>query len=104
MTYRERNSHDAVTDQPRVAECTVAGCAYNHDGCHAVAVTIGSHDSDCSTFFPTSQSGGLDKVIATVGACQRTECVHNEHAVCTANSVRVGPGAGTANCLTYQHG
>lgn len=92
----------AVTDMPQVSECTVARCAYNHDGCHAVAVTIGSHDSDCSTFFPTGTDGGLPMVIATVGACQRVDCRHNEHAVCTASSVRVGAGLGTANCLTYE--
>ena len=37
-----------------------------------------------------------------VGACQRADCVPNESLECTATSVRVGAGADTADCLTFQ--
>ena len=51
----------------------------------------------------TGQHGGLPKVLASVGACQRGECVHNDHLMCTASEVHVGPGADNADCLTYKH-
>ena len=41
-------------------------------------------------------------MISHVGACQRSECVHNDSLECTAASVRVGPGADDADCLTYE--
>ena len=46
---------------------------------------------------------GCPKVLASVGACQRSECSHNEHLMCGAAAVRVGPGADNADCLTYEH-
>ncbi len=90
-----------ITDMPHVTECTATSCAYNHDGCHAVAVNIDSDNGDCSTFFPTGIDGGLPTVMATVGACQRTDCVYNEHAVCGASEVHIGSGTNPAHCLTY---
>ena len=47
--------------------------------------------------------GGLPKVLAQVGACQRAECVHNDHLMCKAAEVHVGPGRDNADCLTYAH-
>ena len=97
----------ATLEMPAVSECTVAGCSYNHDGCHAFAITVSGHDgsADCGTFIPLGAKGGLDKVVAQVGACQRLDCVHNTDLECTAPSVRVGagtaPGASAAGCLTY---
>lgn len=94
----------ALLEMPPVAECTVSGCSYNHDGCHAFAVTIADHGSraECATFIPLSAKGGLDKVVAQVGACQRLDCVHNEVLECRASSVRIGAGGSdTADCLTY---
>lgn len=89
-----------MTDLPAVA-CTVAGCSYNHEGCHAPAINVDENDA-CSTFLPLGVDGGLPKVIAHVGACQRTDCVHNEHAVCGAAAVRISGGDGPAHCETYQ--
>ncbi len=88
-------------DLPRVLNCTVAGCSYNHDeACSAAAVTIGAKDkASCVTFIPLSVKGGLDRVTSFVGACQKADCVHNDHLECGADSVRVG--ADTADCLTY---
>jgi hypothetical protein len=62
-------------------------------------------DASCATFIPLSTKGGLEKVIAHVGACQRGECVHNDHLECGAPSIRVGAGPedpGHADCLTFQ--
>lgn len=92
----------ATIEMPHVAECAVTGCSYNHDGCHAFAVTITDDASDCATFIDIGARGGLDRVVAQVGACQRVECKFNQFLECKAESVRIGPGAGTANCLTYQ--
>lgn len=90
---------------PAVSECTVFGCSYNHEGCHAFAITVGGTDesADCGTFFPLGAKGGLDRVVAQVGACTRSSCVHNESLECTASAIRVGAGAGghDANCLTF---
>lgn len=66
----------ALIEMPHVVECTVAGCSYNHDGCTAFAVTIDG-DADCATFIDIAARGGLDKVVAQVGACQRTTCAFN---------------------------
>ncbi|GAB2989952.1 MAG TPA: DUF1540 domain-containing protein [Actinotalea caeni] len=94
-----------LAELPQVSECTVAGCSYNdHSHCHAGAVTISGEGSEarCATFIPLNVKGGLDTVLASVGACQRADCVHNEHLTCTATAVRVGAGADLADCLTYQ--
>lgn len=96
----------ATMDMPAVNECTATGCSYNHDGCHAFAITIGGTNgtAGCGTFIPLQVKGGLDKVVAQVGACQRADCAHNVDLECTASGVRIGAGAGTevANCLTYE--
>jgi hypothetical protein len=93
-----------LMEMPRVAECTIDGCSYNHDGCHAGAITIAGEvgDASCATFVPLSTKGGLD-VVASVGACQRSECRHNQALECTASAVRVGAnGNHHADCLTYE--
>lgn len=94
-----------TTEMPAVHECTVSGCSYNHDGCHAFAITVNGTNgtANCGTFIPLSSKGGLPKVVAQVGACSRADCAHNRSLECTASEVRIGPGHGdhTANCLTY---
>lgn len=92
-----------LAELPAVATCTVANCSYNHDGCHAGAVTITASGSDasCGTFIPLSIKGGLPTMLATVGACQRNDCRFNESLSCTAPSVKVGSGSDLADCLTY---
>jgi hypothetical protein len=89
-------------DLPQVTECSVAGCSYNHDGCHAGAVTIGG-DGDaaqCETFIPLDLKGGLD-VLARVGACSRTDCVHNVALECTATAVMIGATGDVATCRSF---
>ncbi|WP_435156386.1 DUF1540 domain-containing protein [Amycolatopsis sacchari] len=93
-----------TTEMPPVADCTVTGCSYNHDGCHAYAITVSGENgsADCGTFVPLNTKGGLEKVVAQVGACSRTDCRFNSSLECTASGVRVGPGGDhAANCLTY---
>lgn len=91
----------------QVAECSVSKCSFNdhHEGCSAHAITVGGakDHASCATFVDISVSGGLSKVVAGVGACQRNECVHNENLMCGAAAVHIGPGAESADCLTYQH-
>ena len=73
-------------------------------GHHAGAITIAGNagDASCATFIPLDVKGGLSRVVAAVGACQRAECSHNDHLECNAESVRIGAG-GThlEDCLTY---
>ena len=91
-----------LQDMPPVSTCSVTGCGYNHDvSCHAGAITIGGDHAHCGTFIDISVKGGLDSMIATVGACHRTDCSHNSALECTADGVRVGPGHDMADCLTY---
>lgn len=94
-----------LAELPQVSECTVSGCSYNdHSACHAGAVTIGGaagSDAQCATFIPLNVKGGLDTVLASVGACQRADCVHNENLTCGATAVRIGAGHDLADCLTY---
>ena len=90
----------SLLEMPSVSECTATSCAYNHDGCHAFAVSINA-DAACATFLSLNEKGGLD-VVAQVGACQRQNCVHNQDLECTAASVRVGSTADHADCLSYQ--
>ncbi|ROP45659.1 DUF1540 domain-containing protein [Pseudokineococcus lusitanus] len=94
----------SLIEMPQVTECAVDGCAFNHDGCHAPAITVRSQQgtAGCGTFFDISTKGGLDRVVGQVGACERTDCSFNKDLTCTAGSVRVGPGHDVqANCLTY---
>lgn len=87
---------------PRVQTCDVTECGYNHGGCHAFAVTIGGDEhASCDTFFATADKGGLD-LVASVGACKRTDCTHNRDLECRAPSIQVGPGQELADCMTFQ--
>lgn len=90
-----------LTDLPNVRTCSVTGCSYNHDGCHAAAVTIGA-DEQCVTFIPLDAKGGIDTVQAHVGACQAVDCRFNESLGCTAAGVRIGAGDTAAGCLSYE--
>lgn len=93
-----------TTEVASVSDCSVHSCSFNHDGCTAFAITVGgSRDhASCSTFIDTSATGGLPMVLAHVGACQRTECTFNDHLMCGKTDVKIGSGADTAYCLSYQ--
>ena len=59
-----------------VADCSVANCSFDdHSHCNAAAITVGGTEdhASCATFIDTGTHGGLRKVLADVGACQRSE-------------------------------
>lgn len=89
----------SIAQLPEVT-CSATSCGYHHDGCKAPAINVGSDDA-CTTFLPLSVSGGLATVTSHVGACKRTDCTHNDHAVCTAVSVRIIGSSDTAKCETF---
>lgn len=92
-----------ATMMPAVQECTVTSCAYNSGGCHAFAITVRAEDAACGTFIPLQTKGGMERGVAQVGACSRSDCRHNADLECTADAIRVGAGADArANCLTYE--
>lgn len=82
---------------PLISDCAEADCSFNHDGCHAPAVTVG--DTNCLTFLPLTLRGGIDDAHAEVGACKSANCKHNENLVCHASAVKIG--ADGAECLTF---
>ena len=90
-------------EMPRVEECAVRSCAYNHtNDCHAFAITIGSSDhAHCHTFIEAPVRGGIEQINAQVGACQRADCQHNSDLECHAPAITVGPGTDLADCQTY---
>ncbi|SPT52766.1 Domain of Uncharacterised Function (DUF1540) [Actinomyces bovis] len=84
-----------------IKSCATTTCAYNHDGCTALAITIsGETTPSCATFVTLDARGGLPVAQGKVGACKRLECVHNTDLLCTAEAVKIG--ADTASCLTYE--
>ncbi|TDC83718.1 DUF1540 domain-containing protein [Micromonospora sp. KC606] len=94
----------AAIEMPRVEECVVSSCAYNHtNDCHAFAITIGSRDhAHCGTFIELPVRAGIEQLIAQVGACQRADCRHNSELECHAPAITVGPDTDLADCMTYQ--
>ena len=66
----------AAMEMPRVQECVVAACAYNHTGdCHAFAITIGSMDhAHCHTFIelPVARPAWTSLIARSVPASGRT--------------------------------
>jgi len=84
---------------PIVSSCSVEQCGYNHNGCHAGAISVGAHAA-CNTFVDTDHKGGADAT-AAVGACSLEDCKHNEDLMCTADSIAVGGSTDVADCLTF---
>ncbi|MEH0823623.1 MULTISPECIES: DUF1540 domain-containing protein [unclassified Micromonospora] len=94
----------AAIEMPRVQECTVVSCAYNRSNdCHAFAITVGSSDrARCHTFVEMPVRGGIEQLIAQVGACSRSDCQHNSELECHAPAITVAPDRDMADCVTYQ--
>ena len=88
-----------TTALPLISDCAVTRCAFNDRGCRAPAITVNVEES-CATFIPLGRRGGLEKVVAEVGACQSDECKFNKDLVCTAPAVRIGSDG--AECLTFE--
>jgi len=89
---------------PIVSTCSVEGCSYNHDhDCHAGAITVMEETAACGTYFAEGGKGGVEAT-GQVGACHRTDCLHNSALECTAESVVVGTAGDVADCLTFEKG
>ena len=85
---------------PIISTCGASGCSYNHDhDCHAGAITVVG-PTGCATFVESGSKGGTDGTGA-VGACHRTDCVHNSALECSAEQVEIGAGQDVATCLTF---
>jgi hypothetical protein len=92
-----------MLEMPRVKTCTVTDCGYNHDGCTAFAITIGTLSSaECDTYVDSAGKGGMGKALAQVGACKRVDCTHNTDLECHAPAIVVGQSGDKADCLTYE--
>ncbi|MSS83364.1 DUF1540 domain-containing protein [Actinomycetaceae bacterium WB03_NA08] len=93
----------ALKNLPIISDCTVSACSYNNDGCRAGAITVEAfgNEAACGTFIPLSVKGGLPTMMASVGACQRADCTHNELLTCGAPTIKIGTGTSTADCLTF---
>ncbi|MFI6825438.1 DUF1540 domain-containing protein [Micromonospora sp. NPDC050187] len=90
----------SAVQMPPVEECTVTRCSYNENGCRAFAITVGSSaHARCHTFVEMPVRGGIEMMVAQVGACQRADCRHNSELECHAPGIRVGEES--ADCLTY---
>jgi hypothetical protein len=87
-----------VLQMPQVSNCTVTSCSYNHDGCHAYAITV-AEEATCATFVEMPLKGGVEP-LGQVGACQQATCIHNEGLECHAPAIQVGTA--TADCQTFQ--
>jgi hypothetical protein len=91
-----------MMEMPPVRDCSVRTCAYNRQGCHAFAITVGSSDrAHCETFIDLPVIGGFEMVTAQVGACKRDDCRYNEGLTCHAPMITIGPDVDAADCLTY---
>ncbi|MGI3783837.1 MAG: hypothetical protein ACRYG2_23975 [Janthinobacterium lividum] len=88
-----------LLEVPPVHDCSATTCAYEHDGCHALAISTSS-GAGCATFLSLDDKGGLD-VVAQVGACQWADCANNEALECRAPFVSVGSAASGADRLSY---
>lgn len=86
---------------PIVSSCSVDSCGFNHDGCRAGAITVSGSHAACGAF---SKADAADQgpVPASVTACDRTDCVHNDVGRCSAKSIAVGASFDTADCLTFE--
>ncbi|GAA4261056.1 DUF1540 domain-containing protein [Dactylosporangium darangshiense] len=93
-----------LLQMPAVRECAAVTCSFNDGGCHAPAVTVAAAGTaaSCATFVESSERGGIAEITGSIGACARTDCVHNTNLACAAPSVQVGPGATASDCLTYE--
>jgi len=86
---------------PIVSTCSVEGCSYNHDhDCHAGAITV-LDGTTCGTYVSTGSNTAGVESRGQVGACHRSDCIHNDKLECQATSVEIGAGNDPADCLTF---
>ena len=60
----------SVLEMPKVADCTVTSCSYNHDGCHAYAITV-AEEASCATFVEMPLKGGVDPTLTILANAYR---------------------------------
>ncbi len=83
-----------------VKACAATKCAFNNNGCTAVAVTIGGAEkAACETLTIIDARAGLSSANGQVGACKRLECKHNSDLLCTAAGIDLDD---VANCASYE--
>ncbi len=87
-----------AVEMPKVSQCSIVSCAYNHNGCHAYAITV-AEGATCATFVESTVQGGVD-ALGFVGACQQGNCKHNMNLECRAPAIEVG--AAKADCQTFE--
>ncbi len=88
---------------PEVIGCEATECLYNSDGkCHTFGITIGDEEPMCDTYKSSKGKGGIEDIMAGVGACHTSSCKYNENYECSANSIIVKMKSGHADCGTYQ--
>lgn len=84
-----------------ITSCTTTACAFNNEGCTALAINVGgTAQPSCATFTTIDLRAGMAEAQGQVGACQRLDCTHNKDLLCTAPGISVGGDA--ALCETYQ--
>ena len=90
-------------EMAKVTECDATECSYNWDKmCHALAITIGDEAGPmCDTFCQSSQKGGGDGMMAGVGACKVSACMHNSHLECRCSEIQVGHQGSEVDCLSF---
>jgi hypothetical protein len=87
----------------KIVECNAEECAYNNTGkCHAMAITVGSAEPSCDTFFAGNRKGGVPDMIGGVGACRMEDCKFNQSLECSLSGVNIKAHADHADCLTYK--
>ncbi|MEJ5929140.1 DUF1540 domain-containing protein [Corynebacterium sp. H128] len=88
-----------MSNATKVSSCATTSCAFNHEGCTAVAITVAGTGS-CGTFITLDARGGLATPDGKVGACHRLECTHNKDLLCTNESISIV--GDTAQCADYE--
>ncbi len=92
---------------PEIEECEAEDCSFNANGnCHAIAINVGGIGDECpscDTYINVVDKGGIQNVIAGVGACKVQDCTHNKMLECTAKSVSIKLHAQHADCATYKN-
>ena len=86
----------------QVTQCDADECAYNWEGtCHALEITIGDETHPmCDTFCQSSQKGCGDEMMAGVGACKVSACMHNSRLECECSEIQVGHLGSEVDCLS----
>jgi hypothetical protein len=67
-----------------------------------MAINIGDWEPMCDTYMPSQIKGGMKGVVAGVGACKVSGCMHNKGLMCIAGSVSLRMQGNQVMCATYK--